>query len=98
MWQLPPSLIMISMNSDPSDFSVPIMLEDDYCITAQNPAESNDVWTLELGSFGDGPEMKITLNSNGEVGSITMAIRIETETDILILSDKPFNDSDPNSW
>ena len=90
----------ISLDSnDPelAGFSVLIMLEDDYYISSQHLAESNDVWTLELGSFGDGQEMEITI-SRGEKGSITMAIRIETETDILILSDKPFNDSDPNSW
>ena len=86
-----------SADPDLADFSVLIMLEDDYYISSQHLAESNDVWTLDLGSFGDGPEMKITLNSNGEVGSITMAIRNETETSILILCDKPFNDPDSNS-
>ena len=90
----------ISLDSnDPelAGFSVLIMLEDDYYISSQHLAESNDVWTLELGSFGDGPKMKITLNSNGEVGSITMDIINETETRILILCDKHFNNPDSNS-
>ena len=87
-----------SKDPDLADFSVLLMLEDDYFISSQLLAESNDVWILELGTFGNGQEMEITLNSNGEVGSITMAIRNETETRILILCDKPFNDSDPNSW
>ena len=86
-----------SKDPDLADFSVLTMLEDDYYISSQHLAESNDVWTLDLGSFGDRPEMEITLNSNGEVGSITMAIKNETETSILILFDKPFNDPDSNS-
>ena len=86
-----------SADPDLADFSVLLMLEDDYFISSQLLAESNDVWILELGTFGNGQEMEITI-SRGEKGSITMAIRIETGTDILILSDKPFNDSDPNSW
>ena len=86
-----------SADPDLADFSVLLMLEDDYYISSQHLAESNDVWTLELGTFRDGPEMEITL-TRGKAGSITMAIRNETETRILILCDKPFNDSDPNSW
>lgn len=89
----------ISLDSkDPelADFSVLTMLEDEYYISSQQLAESNDVWTLDLGSFGDGPEMEIIL-TKGEVGSITMAIRNDTETSILILFDKPLNNPDSNS-
>ena len=89
----------ISLDSkDPgrADFFVLVMLDDDYYVSSQHLAESNDVWTLELGTFGNGQEMEITI-SRGEKGSITMAIRNETETSILILCDKPFNDPDSNS-
>lgn len=85
-----------SADPDLADFSVLLMLEDDYFISSQLLAESNDVWTLELGTFGDGPEMEITL-TRGKAGSITMAVRFETEQSILILSDKPSDESVPGS-
>ena len=85
-----------SKDPDLADFSVLVMLDDDYYISSQHLAEGNDVWTLELGSFGDGPEMEINLAEVSD-SAIRMTLSIEGINKVIILFDKPFNDPDSNS-
>lgn len=85
-----------SMDPDLADFSVLAMLEDDYYISSQHLAESNDVWSLDLGSFGDGPEMEINLAEVSD-SALRMTLSIDGSNKVIILFDKPFNDPDSNS-